>query len=81
MNAFALGALVAIAIGGYLTLRLFFVKREGAKEALNEVKIEAQKATIEALQERKEIDDAVQDDPDLVARARAAGVVRGSDPT
>lgn len=60
-------------LGGLFGLKRKWVKEERERESATRAK-----ASAEAERQRREIKDDVAKEPDLVARAKRAGVVRGS---
>ena len=68
--AIAIAAVCVLGTVGLIVGRVASSKREGAAEETLRARAEAQAATIEAISARKEIDDAVNADSDLLARAR-----------
>lgn len=60
----------------FIVTAYFRGKSKGATEAKVEQRQKQAEATAKAIQDRKELNDDIQDDTDLVARARNANLVR-----
>lgn len=74
----AIAGFVASVLGGLLDKLASYMA--GKQEARQEAKIDTLRATVDAKDKREEIENEIAADPDLVARATRAGLVRGSKP-
>lgn len=69
------GLIALLTFVGALFAAYFGGKVKGKDEAKSETKVKQAQATAKAVQDRKELNNDIQDDTDLVARARGAGLV------
>lgn len=70
MSNVSLALLSLAVLAGLVGLGLWMSRRQGAREARTTALSQAQAQTIKNERERREIDDAVNVDADLLARAR-----------
>lgn len=68
-----LGPFLPILAGIFGALGLIFFGRRSAKK---DERLKRAEADVKAMKTRQEIDDEIQGDPDLAARARNSGVLR-----
>lgn len=65
-----------LAAAGAIIGALFWARRSGKRDAKRETALEAAERAAKLERERGKLDDEIQQDTDLVARAMRAGVVR-----